>query len=482
MKPTLTLLAALLLAPLATLHAENQPAKKPNILIILADDLGYADWPGHAARDLTVPNLEKLAQAGVSFSQGYVSAPQCSPSRAGLLTGRYQQRFGHENNGCTQATFTAGAKTLAEHLRPAGYATAAFGKWHLGDALPSHRPLSRGFDESFGFGEYQKAFRDGTLAFAGAADSPRAFNAQVFASRAADFVEAHASQPWCIYLALHEPHVDLEPTEASATLTRNSSSDPLRQKCLAVMHDVDTAVGIIMDKLRALGLEQDTLVFYLSDNGAPTDEAVDDGPEPAGGKAGKEDDKAGNGSRNDPLRGRKGLVWEGGIRVPFVVSWPGKIPGGSVHTQPAMTIDILPTIANAIGARMPARRIDGNDIGPWLRRPDSIAPDREFWHYYLINELQAVRVGNWKLVLPHTYRTMDSQVPGKGGTPGKYRNVPTPAALYDLSTDPGERHDLSAARPLVVRRLMEAAMRARRELGDRLVGANGTGNREPGRI
>jgi len=432
MKPTLTLLTALVLAPLATLHAENQPARKPNILIILADDLGYADWPGHAARDLTVPNLEKLAQAGVSFSQGYVSAPQCSPSRAGLLTGRYQQRFGHENNGCSQATFTAGAKTLAEHLRPAGYATAAYGKWHLGDALPSHRPVSRGFDESFGYGEYQKAFRDGTLGFPGAATSPQAFNAQVFARRAADFIQAHASQPWCIYLALHEPHVDLEPTEASATLTRNSSSDPLRQKCLAVMHDVDTAVGIIMDKLRALGLEQDTLIFYLSDNGAPTDEAVDDGPDPAGGKAGKEDDKAGNGSRNDPLRGRKGLVWEGGIRVPFVVSWPGHIPGGQTNHQPVISLDILPTALAAAGAApLDGTQLDGVNLLPLLEGKERNLPERTLYWRYADRDLLAVREGKWKLIKCKTPSTQ----------------------LFDLEADPSEATDLSTQHPEVVRRL-----------------------------
>ncbi|MFY7954426.1 MAG: sulfatase-like hydrolase/transferase, partial [Armatimonadaceae bacterium] len=165
------------------------------------------------------------------------------------------------------------------------------------------------------------------------------------------------------------------------------------------------------------------------------------------------------------LREGKGTIWEGGIRVPFVACQPGTIPAGTVHNQPAMSIDLLPTIASAIGAALPNRRIDGTDIGPWLRRPNSPSPDREYWHYYLNNELQAVRIGNWKLVLPHTFRTMDGQAPGKAGTPGKYRNIPTPTALFDLSNDPGERNDLAHARPLVVRRLMEAAGRARRELG-----------------
>jgi arylsulfatase A-like enzyme len=447
MKRTLTLLTALLLAPLAAVHAADLPKHKPNILVILADDLGYADIPAHGGKGLSMPHLDELTRQGVRFSNGYVTSPQCSPSRCGLLTGTYNQRFGHEHNGCEQAAFNAGAKTLAEHLKPAGYATAAYGKWHLGDNVESHQPTKHGFDECWGFKDYAEAAKVDAAGFPVPLRPANAFHAQAFATRAARFIEAHAAQPWFIYLAMHEPHVQVIPTPESDSLTQQASSDPLRQKCLGALHDLDEGIGIVLAKLQALKLEERTLVVFLSDNGAPIDTleiAQQAGrkikaPKPeakAPSAAGAEnDDKAVNGSRNEPLRGRKGLMWEGGIRVPFVMTWKGVLPAGQTYNQPVISLDIAATaLAAADTAPLSGTKLDGVNLLPFLKGENKSAPhERLFWRYADRN-LFAVREGHWKLVQSHTET----------------------AQLYDLDADISERHDLSAQHPDIVKRLQIA--------------------------
>ena len=432
-------LLALLLAPLAALAAD-----KPNVLVILADDLGYADIPAHGGKGLAMPNLDALTRQGVRFSNGYVTSPQCSPSRCGLLTGTYNQRFGHEHNGCQRAAFDAGAKTLAEHLRPAGYATAAFGKWHLGDNVESHHPTKHGFDEAWGFKEYAEAAKAEQAGFPASLRPPGGNHAQNYATRAAAFIESHAAQPWFIYLACHEPHVPVVPTAESAKATRGAAEDPLRQKCLGALRDLDAGVGVVLAKLRALKLEEDTLVVFLSDNGAPIDPsevAQQAGQKPKAGKATKpeadadNDDKAVNGSRNEPLRGRKGLTWEGGIRVPFVMAWKGTLPAGQVYDQPVISLDIAATaLAAAQTSPLPGTKLDGVNLLPYLKGENKAAPhERLFWRY-ADRSLFAVREGNWKLVQSHT----------------------PSARLYDLGADLGERTDLAAEHPEVAKRLQAA--------------------------
>jgi arylsulfatase A-like enzyme len=450
MRLIVTLLTVFLLAPLAALHAADGPKPKPNILVILADDLGYADIPAHGGKGLAMPHLDELTRQGVRFSNGYVTSPQCSPSRCGLLTGTYNQRFGHEHNGCQRAAFDAGAKTLAEHLRPSGYATAAFGKWHLGDGVESHHPTKHGFDESWGYKEYTEAAKTEQPGFPVPLRPAGAHHAQAFATRAAGFIEVHAAQPWFIYLACHEPHVQVIPTEESDSLTRTASDDPLRQKCLGVLHDLDAGVGIVLAKLRALKLEERTLVVFLSDNGAPIDQLevaqqagqklkAPKAPKPDGKTKpttdAENDDKAVNGSRNDPLRGRKGLMWEGGIRVPFVMAWKGTLPAGQVFEHPVISLDIAATaLAAADTAPLAGTKLDGVNLLPFLKGDNKAAPhERLFWRYADRN-LFAVREGNWKLVQSHT---------------------PT-AQLFDLSADISERKDLSSQHPEIVQRLQTA--------------------------
>jgi len=447
--------------------------RSPNVVILFADDLGYGDLSCFGGAPGATPHLDRAAADGTRWTTFLVSQPVCSASRASLLTGCYSNRIGIHGALGPDARhgLNPDETTVADLAKSRSYATACFGKWHLGH----HReflPLRHGFDQWWGIPysndmwprhpEAPKAYpplptfeNDQVVKPDTTPDDQSKMTAEI-TSRAVDFIARNRNRPFLLYVPFPMPHVPLFPGKA----WRGRSG---RGEYADVLREIDHAVGAVRGALERYGLTEDTLFVFTSDNG----------PWLSYG------DHAGS---SGGLREGKGTVWEGGIRVPFVACQPGTIPAGTVHNQPAMTIDLLPTIASAIGAALPPRRIDGTDIGPWLRRPDSPSPDREYWHYYLTNELHAVRIGNWKLVLPHTFRTMDGQAPGKAGTPGKYRNIPTQTALFDLSNDPGERNDLSAARPLVVRRLMEAAGRARRELGDRLVGANGTGNREPGRI
>lgn len=414
--------------------------RKPNILVILADDLGYADIPAHGGQGLSMPNLEELTRHGVRFSNGYVTSPQCSPSRCGLLTGIYNQRFGHEHNGCMQAAFDAGAKTLAEHLRPAGYATAAYGKWHLGDGLESHHPTRHGFDEAWGYGDYAKASKQGLAGFPVSLRPAGGNHAQNYGTRAAGFIEAHAAQPWFVYAAFHEPHVPVVPTAHSASATDGATPDPLRRKCLGVLRDLDGGVGIILAKLRDLHLEEHTLIVFLSDNGAPHEEALsapDGGERKPKAKAGRkdEDDPAANGSSNAPLRGRKGTMWEGGIRVPFVLTWKGTLPAGRIYDHPVISLDVAATALAAAGTNpLAGTALDGVNLLPFLTGESTAAPhERLFWRY-ADRELFAVREGNWKLVQSKT---------------------PAPQ-LFDLGVDGGERHDLAARHPDIVKRLHTA--------------------------
>jgi len=450
MKTALALLCLLMLPPLASPQAADPTQRKPNILVIMADDLGYADIPAHGGQGLQMPNLDALTRQGVRFSNGYVTSPQCSPSRCGLLTGIYNQRFGHEHNGCQRAAFDAGAKTLADHLRPSGFATAAYGKWHLGDNVDSHHPTRHGFDEAWGFKEYAEAAKTGQPGFPVLLQPANAYHVQAFATRAAAFIEAHAERPWFVYLACHEPHVQVIPTEKSGSLTRTGSDDPLRQKCLGALHDLDVGIGIVMARLRALKLEERTLVVFLSDNGAPIDgvEVAEQAgknrkiPKPTKPDAKavsaveeKNDDKAVNGSRNEPLRGRKGLAWEGGIRVPFVMAWKGTLPAGLVYDQPVISLDIAATaLAAADTAPLAGAKLDGVNLLPFLTGETKAAPhERLFWRY-ADRDLFAIREGNWKLVQSHT---------------------PTPQ-LFNLDTDIGERTDVSAQHPDIVTRLQAA--------------------------
>jgi arylsulfatase A-like enzyme len=392
-----TLLAVLALA--AALHAEEP--RPPNVVLIVADDLGWAETGAQGATDVPTPAIDSIAREGVRFRQGYVTCPVCAPTRAGLLTGRYGQRFGFEFNPGPERSaepdfgLPTTEKTLAESLRARGYATGMVGKWHLGYRAP-RRPTERGFDEFFGFlaGAHPyrpRAPRNRAAVLRGLepVDEPL-YLTDAFAREAAAFIDRHAKEPFFLYLAFNAVHAPLQARDDAFA----AIADPRRRAFASMLAAMDEAIGKVLLRLREHGIEERTLVFFLSDNGGPTPQTS---------------------SRNTPLRGFKGQVFEGGIRVPFLVRWKGTIPAGRVFEAPVSSLDVVPTALAAAGAE--ASGLDGVDLLPFLRGEREGRPhDALFWRF---GDQAAVRVGDFKLVM------------AKGTT-----------MLFDLAADAGESKDV----------------------------------------
>jgi len=429
------LLAALVLG-LAWQPAQGPAAEasKPNIVILLADDQGHADVGFQGCRDIPTPHLDSLAKNGVRCANGYVSGPYCSPTRAGLLTGRYQQRFGHEfNPGEGQGGLPLPEKTLVERLRSAGYATGLVGKWHLG-AAPEFQPQRRGFDEFFGFlgGAHPYFPGQGAPIYRGTdVVQEKEYLTDAFAREAVSFIERHKASPFFLELAFNAVHTPMHATDER--LARfGAIEDKPRRTYAAMLTALDEAVGRVLDTLRASGLEENTLIFYFSDNGGPTMLGTTI-----------------NGSRNDPFRGSKRTTLEGGIHVPFVVQWKGKLPAGTVYEKPVIQLDVLPTALAAAGvAADPAWRLDGVDLLPFLKGENTKAPHENL--YWRMGEQSAVRQGDWKLV------RYDATLDTPGATSVASRVKVTPARLYNLAQDPGEAHDLAAKQPEKAAELLAA--------------------------
>ena len=402
-------LAASLVACSASVIAAEPPPGKPNILVIVSDDHGYADVGFHGCKDIPTPNLDRLAAGGLRCTRGYVSHPFCSPTRAGLMTGRYQQRFGHENNPFYNPEdhregLPVSEKLLPAFLKDAGYITGWIGKWHLG-AAPEFRPTVRGFSETFGFIGGGHRYLDWKPNIKNEYLVPIERNGKpvdvaehlttAFGTEAADFVRRHSAAPWFLYLAFNAPHTPHEPTPER--LARFASiPDQKRRKYAAQVSLMDDAIGATLEALKASGQEQRTLVFFFSDNGGPIG-------------------ASGNGSINDPLRGGKGTLYEGGVRVPFVISWPGKLSSGKTYDQPVCSLDVFATTLAAAGIAMPSdRKYDSVDLMPYLTGENTKPPHyRLFWRS---GAQSAALEGDRKLVRPPK------------ATP----------AFYHLDKDPGE--------------------------------------------
>ncbi|VTR91273.1 arylsulfatase : Sulfatase OS=Chthoniobacter flavus Ellin428 GN=CfE428DRAFT_6364 PE=4 SV=1: Sulfatase: Sulfatase_C: BNR_2 [Gemmata massiliana] len=471
MKHILPALAALLF-----LTAPLRATDTPNIVVVFTDDQGYGDVGCFGAKDFATPNIDKLAKQGTKFTDFHVSQPVCSASRASLLTGCYANRLGIHGALGPNARhgIHANETTLAEMCKSKGYATGMVGKWHLGHH-PQFLPTKHGFDSYFGlpysndmWPEHPEA-KKGTYPPLPLIENEKIVDPNVTAAvqsqltqrytkHALGFIAAHKSEPFFLYVAHSMPHVPLFASEAFQGKSKQGLYGD-------VIQEIDWSVGQILSALDEHKLADNTLVIFTCDNGPWLS---------YGNHAGT----------TGQLREGKGTVWEGGIRVPFVARWPGKIPAGSVCREPAMTIDVLPTVAKIIGADLPKTKIDGKDIGPLLRgEPNAKSPQEVYFHYYNTNELQAVRSGKWKLILPHTYRTMAGQPQGKDGTPGKYKQVKIEVPeLYDLDADVGESKNVTEANPNVVKRLLVFAESAREDLGDSLTKRVGKNTREPGRV
>lgn len=405
--------------------------RRPNIVVLLADDLGYAELGVHGCVDIPTPRIDAIAHAGVRFTQGYVSAPCCAPSRAGLLTGRYQQRFGFEDNPGTGRVVDPNfglppdQETIGEFLKASGYATCLIGKWHVG-YHPHLLPTARGFDEFFGFlpgghsylppemgmrldaaepgGERGLPGRNPGIVLRGT-DEVREMEylTTAFSREAVAFMRRHQEQPFLLFLSFNAVH---EPMQATAAdLARFPGiTDPKRRFYAAMTAAMDDAVGHVIDTLRELRLEEQTLVFFLSDNGGPTRRTT---------------------SRNAPLRGEKFDVYEGGIRIPMLMQWKGVVPAGTVYTRPVSALDVFATAARAARAALrPDAIYDGVDLLPHVTGATD-APPHEALHWRFVNR-RAIRAGNWKLL---------------------QNSSNSPVQLYDLDRDAGETEDLAAAHP-----------------------------------
>jgi arylsulfatase A-like enzyme len=467
--------------------AEPPTAGLPNIVIIFTDDQGYADVGAFGARGFTTPNLDRLATEGCVYRNFHVPQPVCSASRCGLLTGCYPNRLGiHGALGPRSKVGLSNSEmTLAQLVKQRGYATAMFGKWHLGDA-PPFLPTRHGFDRYFGLPysndmwplhpDLVKLPADSAARKRGYPDLVMFENEKIvipqvthedqnqlttwYTERAVQFIASSTNRPFLLYVAHNMPHVPLHVSDKF----RGKSARGLYGD---VIEEIDWSVGEILGALKQHGLEQNTWVIFTSDNGPWL-------------SYGNHSGSAG------PLREGKGTNWEGGTRVPCIMRWPGKIPAGAESRDMLMTIDLFPTIAKRVGADLPKHSLDGLDVWPLIaRQPGAKNPHDSYWYYYEANQLQAVTSGDghWKLQLPHAYRTLAGRHGGTNGTPAAYqsRKLET-AELYDLESEIAEATDVSAQHPDIVQRLQAESEKARAELGDALTKRQGAGQREPGRL
>lgn len=415
-----------ILASIVLCCATFSTAAPPNVLVIVGDDMGYADVGFQGCKDIPTPNLDGLAASGVRFTNGYVSGPYCSPTRAGLMTGRYQQRFGHEfNSGGVGGGLPVSETTLANRLKAAGYATGLVGKWHLG-ANDAMHPQRRGFDEFFGFlGGAHDYFQSQGLSRGTEPAGEQSYLTDAFGREAVAFIERHQGKPWFLYLAFNAVHTPMQADDARlAKFT--GISDKARRTYAAMMLAMDDAIGSVRRKLSETGQEQNTLVAFISDNGGPTMPGV-----------------TVNGSVNSPLRGSKRTTLEGGVRVPYVISWPGKIKPG-VFEHPVIQLDLNTTALAVAGVEVkPEWKLDGVNLLPFVLGEKTGAPhDALYWRF---GEQMAIRAGDFKLVSYDVNADTLTGARNQGVTIQK---------LYNLRSDIGESKDLSAAQPEKVKELL----------------------------
>jgi len=398
-------------------RANRKAAGRPNIVLIVSDDQGYGDSSCYDhPKEVSTPNIDRLASEGVRMTNGYASAYVCAPTRAGLLTGRYQQRFGFYAASDSRIGLPLSEVTLADMLRKQGYATSVIGKWHVG-IEPEYHPLKRGFDEFYGFlghgahdyfdlkitSEYNSIYRN---------EKPindTGYLTDNLARESVSFIERHHNQPFFLYLPFNAVHWPLQALQKYIKLF--NTGDKNRDIYLAMLKSMDEAVGKVLDALERIGADDNTLIIFFSDNGGAQK----------------------NFANNGALRDFKQSVYEGGIRVPFIVRWPDKLPKGKVCSEPVISFDAMPTICAAAGAELPDDRVyDGRNMLPSLRgRTKGPLHKALFWDDGV--KQWAVREGKWKLLF----------------------NREGSLELYDLEADISEKNNLVKQRPEIVQRLQK---------------------------
>ncbi len=465
------------------------PTERPNVVILFADDLGYGDVGCYGATKIRTPNLDRLATAGTRFTSFYVAQPVCTASRAALMTGCYSNRVGMAGalNHTSSNGIAADEQLLPEMLHDRGYATACFGKWHLGHHA-QFLPTRNGFDEFFGI-PYSNDNGPLHPVIRGIPGLPLIRQAEVietdpdqsqFTRRITDhairFIEQNSTRPFFLYVPHVMPHV---PIFASDKF-RGRSANGLYGD---VIEELDAGVGEVLDALKRLKLEDNTLVIFASDNGPFLSYGEHAGSPGA-------------------LREGKLTTFEGGVRVPCLMRWPGRVPAGRVCRELASTLDLLPTLARITGATLPDQQLDGQNLVPLLLGQADAQP-RDSFYYYSGDELHAVRAGAWKLHLPHDYLTTAAE-PGRGGKPSNFDKLAPVAieqsgirgiasrhgyrvetiglALFNLDVDLGETNNVAAFHPEIVARLQSLAALAREDLGDTLTKTVGRNTRPCGQV
>jgi arylsulfatase A-like enzyme len=407
----------------------------PNLIVIMADDLGYADVGFNGCKDIPTPNIDTIASNGVRCTNGYVSYSVCGPSRAGFMTGRYQQRFGFERNPQYKPNdpdmgLTRKEKTIAELLSPVGYYSGIIGKWHLGAHVPTSHPMKRGFNEFYGhLGGGHKYFpQDLVIKKSEVAKNeaesyrtwilrnhepvpPRKYLTDEFSDEAVSFISRNKDRPFFLFLSYNAPHTPLEATPKYLARFPDIK-DKKRKTYAAMVSAIDDGVGLLIESLRENNLEEKTIVAFLSDNGGPTTK---------------------NASRNTPFRGAKGDVWEGGHRVPFAMQWKGTLPSGVTYDQPVSSLDFAATMVTLSGAMVSRDKpLDGVNLIPYLTGKKTGSPHEVLYLRKFDQQRFSVRRGKYKLVIPH-----------KAGRP----------QLYNLDEDMGETRDLASTNPKILAEL-----------------------------
>lgn len=458
-------------------HQKNDTYLPPNIVVILADDMGYGDLSSYGATGFSTPNLDKLAMEGIRFTNFYVSQPVCSASRASLLTGCYSNRIGikYALGPGSNIGLNPEEETIAEILRERGYKSMAIGKWHLGDDV-SFLPMQQGFDDFLGLpysndmwpigydGKPKEKPKHPELPLIRGNESVKKIRTldeqaeltSLYTKEAVTFIEKNKKHPFFLYLAHSMPHVPLAVSPKFKGKTKQGLYGD-------VVMELDWSVGEIIKTLEKLGIRENTLVIFTSDNGPWLNFGNHAGS--AGG-----------------LREGKLTSFEGGVRVPCIMSWTSEIPKGIISNKLASTIDILPTLASITGSSLPKKKIDGIDISAIMQGDVEATPRRVLYYYFGDNQLEAIRMDDWKLIFPHNYKSYENVKKGNDGFPGIYNSLTTTRKLFNLGNDPGERYDVSDLYPEIIEEIERIAQNARKDLGDSLTGDIGENRREPGRL
>jgi arylsulfatase A-like enzyme len=479
-----------ILLTLPSLSTLLSAAEKPNIILILADDLGYSDLGCFGSHSIRTPQLDAMAAQGTRFTSFYVTQAVCSASRAALMTGSYPNRVSMQGalNHTSKEGIHPDEYLLPEMLKEQGYATGIFGKWHLGTAAMFH-PLKHGFDEYWGIpysndnSKYHPSlaaempplpvYEDEKVV---ETDPDQSQFTRRITEKAVSFIRRHGDEPFFLYVPHVMPHVPIFASE------RFKGKSP-HGLYADVVEELDWSVGLILAAVQQEGIAEKTLILFFSDNGPFLS---------YGNHAGSA----------EPLREGKLTSYEGGVRVPFIAHWPGKVPAGKVCDEPLTEMDLLPTVQAWLGAKSPALKIDGKDVSDLLFGKEGAKSPHESLVFYGGSELQAIRSGEWKLHFLHPYITPHAE-PGRDGKPSNWENMKPaaitqsgiegiatrhgyrvaqqPLALYQLSSDPGETKDLSAQHPDVVQRLQKLAEPYRSELGDSLTQTAGQSIRPLGK-